>query len=241
LGDLRGMKAVVDRFGAQPLAYIVLEGMALGHIYHRGLGVQRYQITCSAAGGHSWMNYGRPSAIHELAALVGRLTALPLPATPRTTMNVGIFQGGTSVNTIAAEAHLELDLRSEDEQTLTALAGQVEKLVEAANVAPESAAAEEDRLRMSACIIGKRPAGGIPLDHPLLTLACCCLEGQGLTSSVGVGSTDANVPLSRGLPAVTIGLTYGGGAHTLHEFIQTGPLAQGLGQIFDLVESAYRL
>ena len=241
LGDLRGMKAVVDRFGAQPLAYIVLEGMALGHIYHRGLGVQRYQITCSTAGGHSWMNYGRPSAIHELAALVGRLTALPLPATPRTTMNVGIFQGGTSVNTIAAEAHLELDLRSEDEQILLALAGQVEKLVEAANVAPGSAAAEEDRLRMSACIIGKRPAGGIPLDHPLLTLACCCLEGQGLTSAVGVGSTDANVPLSRGLPAVTIGLTYGGGAHTLHEFIQTAPLAQGLGQMYDLVESAYGL
>ncbi|MEN8173180.1 MAG: M20/M25/M40 family metallo-hydrolase, partial [Chloroflexota bacterium] len=118
LGDLRGMRAVVDRFGSEPLAYIVLEGMSLGQIYHRALGVQRYRIRIQTKGGHSWANYGVPSAVHELAALVTKLTAIKLPRKPRTTLNVGMISGGTSINTIAAEASLELDLRSEDPQAL---------------------------------------------------------------------------------------------------------------------------
>ncbi|MBC8330508.1 MAG: M20/M25/M40 family metallo-hydrolase, partial [Anaerolineae bacterium] len=113
LGDLNGMRAVIERFGAAPLAYIVLEGMALGQIYHRGLGVQRYRVSAQTQGGHSWADYGQPSAIHEIAALIGKLTQLQLPQRPRTTLNVGVVSGGTSINTIAAEASFELDLRSE--------------------------------------------------------------------------------------------------------------------------------
>jgi acetylornithine deacetylase/succinyl-diaminopimelate desuccinylase-like protein len=226
LGDLRGMKAVVDRFGKGPQAYVVVEGMAFGQVYHRGLGVERYRIGVQTSGGHSWVDFGLPSAIHHLAELVTRLTALSLPVSPRTTLNVGTISGGTTVNTIAAEAHLELDLRSEDAAELARLVGQVQKVAAAAN-------------RPGACVtievIGSRPAGEIPADHPLIGRAVRCLEALGVTPRLNIGSTDANVPLSRGLPAVCIGLTSGSGSHTTHETIQTAPLAQGLAQLVMLV------
>jgi tripeptide aminopeptidase len=232
LGDLRGMRRVVERFNDEPLAYIILEGMALGQIYHRGLGVQRYRITIRCPGGHSWVDYGRPSAIHELAALVTRLAALPLPRRPRTSLNVGVIQGGTSINTIAAEAWLELDLRSEGDHALSDLTNRVEGLVKAANRPHVEATCE---------VIGRRPAGKLPTNHPLVQLAGECLQAQGLRPSLGIGSTDANIPLSRGLPAVCIGLTNGSGAHTVKEFIFTQPLARGLAQVLALVEGAFEL
>jgi acetylornithine deacetylase/succinyl-diaminopimelate desuccinylase-like protein len=102
LGDLNGMRAVVERFQGQVLAYLILEGMALGQVYHRALAVQRYQVTVRTGGGHSWVDFGSPSAIHELAALITRLAALPLPKNPRTTLNVGIISGGTYTNVAEA-------------------------------------------------------------------------------------------------------------------------------------------
>lgn len=230
LGDLRGMRAVVDRFGETPLAYLVLEGMALGQIYHRGLGVKRYRLTVRTSGGHSWVDFGKPSAIHELAVLTTRLTALPLPNQPRTSLNVGVIAGGTSVNTIAAEAHLDLDLRSEGSQTLAWLSTQVEALAKSA--------AKPD-VTVTAEVIGDRPVGQIHKDHPLVRLAMLCLENQGIQPCLNVGSTDANVPLSRGLPAVCIGLTSGNGAHTTGEYINLPPLVQGMGQLLEIVEKAW--
>jgi tripeptide aminopeptidase len=232
LGNLRGIQAVVDRFESLPLAYIVLEGIVLGAVYHRGLGVQRYQITARTAGGHSWKDYGKPSAIHELATLITQLTGLSLPVRPPTTLNVGMVVGGTSVNTIAAEAHLELDLRSEDASILVGLASQVEALVQAAN---------RPDVQVTAEIIGQRPAGEIPPDHPLVLLAMRCLEEQGISPRRAIGSTDANLPLSRGLPSITIGLTTGEGAHTVQETIHTRPLAQGLAQLTALVEGVFQI
>jgi len=129
LGDLCGMRAVVERFQNKPQAYIVLEGMALGQIYDRGLGVRRYRISALTRGGHSWVDYGAPSAVHELVSVANHLAAMKLPRDPRTTMNIGVISGGTSVNTIAAEAHLELDLRSEDLAILDHLALRVQDLV----------------------------------------------------------------------------------------------------------------
>jgi tripeptide aminopeptidase len=232
LGDMRGMKAVVDRFGDQPTAYIVIEGMSLGRVYYRGLGVQRYRITVRTPGGHSWVDYGNPSAIHELASLVTRLNALNLPEQPRTTLNVGIIQGGTSVNTIAAEAHLELDLRSEEEMALAELIEQVEQLIAETN---------QTFVEVTSDLIGQRPAGEISPDAPLVRLAISCLEAQGLQPKLNIGSTDANLPLSRGLPAICIGLTTGGGAHTAGEYILTHPLGQGLVQLVDIVKGIYKL
>jgi tripeptide aminopeptidase len=230
LGDLAGMRAVVNRFGSTPLAYLVLEGMSFGKIYHRGLGVRRYRITATTEGGHSWGSYGKPSAIHELAALVTRLTALQLPETPRTTLNVGVIEGGTSVNTIAPHACLELDLRSENPRTLADLSCQVQTLVEQANW-PE--------VQFTAEVIGNRPASELPLHHPLVRLGVECLEKQGVSPELCIGSTDANVPLSRGLPAICIGLTTGSGAHTTGEYIDLHPLEKGMAQLVMLVARAF--
>jgi len=233
LGDLRGMKSVIERFGKDVLAYVVVEGTTLDQIYHRALGVQRYRIKTETAGGHSWSNFGRPSAIHELAFLVAQLTRLELPAQPRTSLNVGTIQGGFSVNTIASEAHLELDLRSESAATLADLVERVNCLVRDAN------RSGDDFVKVQAEIIGQRPAGEITQDHPLVRLAARCLERQGITPILGIGSTDANIPLSLGLPAVCVGLTRGGGAHTLNEYIYTWPVAQGLKALAALAEGVF--
>jgi tripeptide aminopeptidase len=230
LGDLRGMRAVVDRFGDQPLAYLVLEGMALGQIYHRGLGVRRYRITASTQGGHSWVDFGRPSAVHELAAFINYLIALPLPDRPRTTLNVGRISGGTSINTIASHAHLELDLRSEDLQVLVDLAGRVEALVKAAN---------RPDVEFSYQQVGDRPVGSLPAQHPLVRLAQRSLKSLGIQPCLNIGSTDANIPLSLGIPAICLGLTTGARAHTPDEYINTAPLTQGLQQVLLVVRGAF--
>jgi len=230
LGNLNGMRAVVTRFQDQPLAYIVLEGMALGQVYHRGLGVRRYRIEFRTAGGHSWVDYGKPSANHELAYFVTRLTSLQLPLQPRTTLNVGVIAGGFSVNTIAAQAHFELDLRSEGIEELSGLCFQIEELVKQC---------QRPNLQIGAQLIGDRPAGELPAGHPLVTLTARSLEAVGLTPVLNIGSTDANIPLSLGLPAVCIGLTAGSGAHTLKEYILTNLVAQGLKQVLLTVEGAF--
>jgi tripeptide aminopeptidase len=230
LGDLCGMRNVVERFGAEVQAYLILEGMALGHVYHRALGVKRYRITVRTAGGHSWVDYGKSSAVHELAALVTRLAAMPVPAHPRSSLNVGVIEGGTTVNTIAAEAHLELDLRSEGARALGDLVGQVETLVWAAN-RPDVQAVMES--------IGHRPAGKLPASHRLVHLAERSLIEQGLRPNLTIGSTDANIPLSLGLPAICLGLSTGGGAHTLNEYVNIAPLRQGMQQLLGVVEGVF--
>jgi len=232
LGNLNGMRAVVRRFGSGVRAYIVLEGMALGQVYHRGLGVQRYRITVQTAGGHSWVDFGRPSAVHKLAEIITQFNAICLPEKPRTTLNVGVIRGGMTVNTIAAEASLELDLRSEEAGALKSLAAEVEAIVRGAH---------RGEIDVEAEIIGARPAGQLPVEHPLVRLAVRCLERQGIAPHLNVGSTDANIPLSQGIPAICVGLTNGSGAHTVGEFIYTQPLTRGLAQLIDLVEQVYYL
>jgi tripeptide aminopeptidase len=230
LGDLRGMKAVVNRFGADVLAYLVLEGLALGHVYHRAVGVKRYRVTAHTKGGHSWSDYGQPSAVHELAKLIVQLTSLDLPKEPRTTMNVGKITGGTSVNVIAAEASMELDLRSEGQQSLAELVSAAERLIQRAN---------KPGVSVEADIIGQRPAGEMDADHPLIQLARECLQDLGLDAALTTGSTDANVPLSKGYPALVMGISRGGNAHTVQEYIHTAPVEQGMEQLVRFVERVW--
>jgi tripeptide aminopeptidase len=231
LGNLRGMKAIVDRFGPEIQAYLVLEGLALGHVYHRAVGVKRYRIIARTPGGHSWSDYGHPSAIHELARLVVQLTSLELPSHPRTTMNVGKISGGTSVNVIAPEASLDLDLRSEGQDALAGLVSAVEKLIQNAN-GPD--------VRVEAQVIGQRPAGQVSPQHPLVRLGENCLRDLGINPILTSGSTDANIPLSKGYPAVVLGISTGGGAHTVHEFIHTEPVTSGMEQLVRFVEKVWK-
>ncbi len=234
LGNLKGMKAVVEHFGSNPLAYIVLEGMSLGHIYNRGIGVRRYRIGVHTRGGHSWVEFGNPSAIHKLAELIVKFNQIPLPIDPRTTLNVGKITGGTSVNTIAAEASCELDLRSEKSQGLTLLIDQVLNLVEEANHN------SREVVIVDAEAIGDRPAGEISPGHRLVELALDCYKANGISAELSIGSTDANEPLSRGLPAICVGLTTGGRSHSMDEYIDTKPLSLGMGILTELIQAIFR-
>ncbi|MFZ1043959.1 MAG: M20/M25/M40 family metallo-hydrolase [Anaerolineales bacterium] len=227
LGDLRGMKAVVDRFGENVKAYLVIEGMSLGHVYHRAIGVRRYRVMAKTAGGHSWSDYGQPSAVHEAAKLVTQIASLSVPVIPRTTLNVGKISGGTGINVLASEATFELDLRSESIDTLSGLVRQVEGMIRSAN---------KEGVKIEYELIGQRPAGEIASDHSLIRLAGECLREQGLKAELTSGSTDANIPLSRGYPSVVLGVTTGSGAHTVHEYIDVGPVEKGMEQLARFVE-----
>jgi tripeptide aminopeptidase len=229
-GDLRGMKAVVNRFGAEVQAYLVLEGLGLGHIYNRAVGVKRYRVTAKTTGGHSWSDYGELSAIHELSKLIVGLTSLALPKEHRTTMNVGKTSGGTSVNVIASEAWMELDLRSEGQGSLAELVLAVENLIRDAN---------QPDVECEARVIGVRPAGELSTNHPLIKLAEECLREQSLEVVLTSGSTDANIPLSKHYPAIVLGVTTGGGEHTTKEFINTEPVAKGMEQLVRFMERAW--
>jgi acetylornithine deacetylase/succinyl-diaminopimelate desuccinylase-like protein len=233
LGDLCGMRRAIERLGQQVSATIVLEGMALGHIYHSAIGVRRYRLTARAEGGHSWLHFGRPSAIHSLVRLGAKITDLVVPLSPRTTFNIGTIGGGTSVNTIAREATFDLDLRSEAPALLEALVTRVEGLVAGCNT-PE--------VQMEARVIGDRPAGAIPREHPLVQLAARALDETGVSGyTFETGSTDANVPLSRGLPCVCLGLTRGANSHRPDEYIETRDVDKGLASVVRVVRGAYEL
>jgi acetylornithine deacetylase/succinyl-diaminopimelate desuccinylase-like protein len=232
LGDLKGMRAVVDRFADGPSAYLVIEGMGLDQIYHRALGAHRFRISVNTRGGHSWIDYGQPSAIHELARLATQISSIPIPHDPRTTLNIGVIAGGTSINTIASSASFELDLRSVQADRLEWLSQKVMQAVRQA-CRPD--------VQVKVDTIGNRPTGELPIEHPLVQLAVNGLREMGHTPRVGIGSTDANLPLSRGYPAVCIGLTSGMGAHSADEFIRLAPLSAGLEQLLRLVTGAYQL
>lgn len=231
LGDLRGMRRVMERFGERVRATIVIEGMSLGHVYHSAIGVRRYRFTARAEGGHSWLHFGRPSAIHALMRLGARLTELQVPAAPKTTFNIGTVNGGTSINTIAREASMDVDLRSESPAHLSELARQVEAL--ANDVEPG--------VTIETTVIGERPAGSLPREHPLAQLAGRVLTDEGLSFSFETGSTDANIPLSRNWPCVVVGLTRGANAHRPDEYIETAPVEQGLAALTALVRAVWEI
>ncbi len=226
LGDLGGMKAVIDRLRSRISCVINVEGMAFGHVYHAGIAVRRLHVTATTEGGHSWLNFGRPSAIHGIVQLGAKLTTLQPASTPRTTYNIGLIDGGTSINTIASTASLWLDLRSEDAGALAHLEQQVRTHIDAL-ITPE--------LRFTVEVVGDRPAGSIPHNHLLVQIALSSLDGLGVKGTLETGSTDANVPLSQGIPAITVGITRGGNAHRLDEYIETSPVGQGMRHLFGVV------
>jgi tripeptide aminopeptidase len=232
LGDLRGMRAVMDRFGKEVRATVIIEGMSYGHVYHQAIGVHRLRLTVKGQGGHSWHDYGQASAIHGLVQLANQILMVVPPAQPRTTINIGEIRGGTSVNTIAREASLELDLRSEDPATLTTMVAQVNDILENFH-SPE--------LNLTTTITSQRPAGSIATDHPLLQLAAQSLRELGVEPVFEKGSTDGNIPLSRGLPATVIGLCHGGNAHRPDEYIEPGLLENGLKHLVRVVLGTYEI
>ena len=235
-GDLRGMRAAVDRLQAVLGACIVIEGMGLSRVVHRALGSRRFRIRATAPGGHSWSDFGVASALHVLIQLAADLTRLKPPAEPRTTFNVGAFHGGTSVNTIAQHADLELDLRSEDPAALAEIVAHVQAIV----ARYQTPRWQQAGVHVTVETIGDRPGGAIADDHPLVQAAIRSLGSVGIQPQLNlrISSTDANVPLSRGIPAVCIGITDGANAHRTDEWIAPDLLPKGMQHLLGLTRWA---
>jgi acetylornithine deacetylase/succinyl-diaminopimelate desuccinylase-like protein len=229
LGDLRGIKQAVADHRDELNAVIAVEGLNLGRVTHQAVGSRRLRITVEGPGGHSWGAFGNPSAIHVLGDIIGAISRLPVPRDPKTTFNVGMIEGGVSVNTIAPRASLILDLRSIDPGALAAIVGQVETIVREA-ATPQIGVRSE--------IIGDRPAGRLDPDAPLLRAATGALREIGIEPTLDASSTDANVPLALGIPAVCIGLTRGAHAHRTDEYIELAPIGRGLQQLVLLVAAS---
>jgi acetylornithine deacetylase/succinyl-diaminopimelate desuccinylase-like protein len=221
LGDLAGMKSVVNRFKKKPSIYLVLEGIGIGKIVTRGLSIMRFRFRFEGSGGHSWSDFGSPSAIHEMVHHLEKVLALPVPDECRTTINVGKISGGKSINSIAPWAEFELDLRSESTAVLEQYADQIISTLEG----------EGSELSITHEVVGNRPGGYIKANHPLVYKAISAYKAYEIEANLTSGSTDANIPLSMGIPALCIGLTEGGHSHTPNEFIELAPLSKGLSVI----------
>jgi tripeptide aminopeptidase len=222
LGNLRGIREVLASH-SDIGAVVALEGHNLGRVTHVAVGSRRFRITVKGPGGHSWGDFGRANAIHGLSKLIAEFDAIPLPRSPKTTLNVGMISGGVSVNTIAPDASCLLDLRSIDESALRRLSDRVTRLVDRSNRA--------DSVEYTAESIGERPAGVVPADSPIVQIAASTLAALGLEPSFDASSTDANVPIAAGIPAVCVGLTTGGNVHRTDEYIDVEPVAMGVTQL----------
>jgi acetylornithine deacetylase/succinyl-diaminopimelate desuccinylase-like protein len=215
LGDLRGAKHLLDTVACR--AFVAVEGAMLDAIKHAGVGSTRYRVTYRGPGGHSWTDRGAPSALHGLVEVAAAFLAQPAPA--GVGRNIGRLDGGTSINTIAASASLELDLRAEHAEPLAAAAAQ----------ARARFCDPPDGLRAEVELIGERPSGGLPSDHPLLEAARRARRAAGLAPAAeGASSTDANAAYGRGIPAVTVGLSTGANGHRVDEYIDLAPLPGGM-------------
>jgi len=230
LGNLKGMRSVVEKFG-QTANYIVVSGGSYGHIFHEATGVKRFRIVVNVPGGHSWGDFGQPNAIHKLSEVITRLQDIKLPSEFKTTHNIGTIEGGTTVNTIAAEAQCLVDIRSTNKQALDTLVRAVRILVEELKLTPT--------VKVIMTEIGNRPAGAVSLEEPIIGMAADALKEVGCKEPIFLGgSTDANLPISLGFPAVCIGLAQSGNTHTVDEYMNPAMLPQGMGQLLLLTLAA---
>lgn len=224
-GDLRGVRHIYHRgpFATRIAAHIVLDGAGSETAVVQALGSRRFKVTISGPGGHSFTDAGRANPIVALASALAILAEIPHTDEPRTTINVGTVRGGTSVNSIPESAQATIDFRSTDTAQLVRLEVALHRAVEDSvahwNAQAKAAPNGRDALRFSIVKIGERPAGQLPADSPLREALQAVDRHLGLRADLRLGSTDANLPLSLGIPAVSLGAGGdGGGAHTLGEW-----------------------
>jgi acetylornithine deacetylase/succinyl-diaminopimelate desuccinylase-like protein len=238
-GDLRGMRHVfaTPRW-RDAIAYnVIVDGAGADTVVAEALGSRRFEVIVRGPGGHSWSDFGAPSPIIALSRAIEVFSQTPVPASPKTTFNVGVIRGGTSVNSIPESASMRVDLRS----TSTA---EIDRLEQALRVALDQAVASENRaaaqhaarrpqaVQSEVVAIGNRPAGELARDARLLKVIRAVDAQLGNTAQVQRASTDANIPLSLGREAIAIGAGgSGGGAHTLQEWFDCNGRDLGLRRI----------
>jgi tripeptide aminopeptidase len=217
-GDLRGMRHLFERgpYRTRIATAIVLEGGGNSAVVTRALGSLRFRVTVTGPGGHSWADAGAPNPILILSQALARVADLKLPTDPLTTINVGHISGGTSINSIPESATALLDLRSTDPTQLISTANDLHRIFNDI-ITTQSTTNSPSKLHIET--IGNRPAAALPDDSPILHTLRAVDRHLTLRTEPRLGSTDANIPLSRGIPAVALGSGgNGGGIHTLQEW-----------------------
>ena len=243
VGDLRGAKYLFSQLRHEPVAAIALDGAGDERIVHKALGSRRYHIAYRGVGGHSWAAFGVPNAVHATAAAAAMLAALPLPKSPRTTLSVSRIGGGRSINSIPEEGWLELDLRSTSASVLDRFDREI-RIIARAAAQQENArrATSTPPLAHDVLVIGDRPSGELSADHPLVTSAIEATQLIDREPELAAASTDANVPIALGIPAIAIGAGgRGGDAHTPGEWYANvdGPL--GIARAMTIIATAAEL
>jgi tripeptide aminopeptidase len=228
-GDLRGMRHIYQqpRWSATIASLIVLDGAGTDTIIAEGLGSRRYEVTVRGAGGHSWSDFGAANPIVALARMIDRFTRTPVPPSPKTTYNIGIIRGGTSVNSIPESATMRVDTRSASVEELDRLERALHEAID--HVIPEiTSRKKQELLTAEVRVIGNRPAADLPVESQLLKTIRAVDAQLNNTARIQRASTDANIPLSLGREAIAIGAGgSGGGAHTIHEWYD--PVGRDLG------------
>ncbi len=238
-GDLRGAKTFFSNANAWAAA-IAIDGTGDDRIVHRGVGSRRFRVTLSGPGGHSWSDYGIANPLHAASQAMARLSALALPSEPRTTLTIARTGGGLSINAIPAAAWFEVDVRSTSPEPIRRLETALREIVAAAVLEANArrtrrTAGLESRIE----VIGDRPCGDLPADHPLVATAITATRLIGRTPELATASTDANVPLSLGIPAIAIGGGgLGGDVHTLGEWYDNDEGPRGIARALTIVVAA---
>jgi acetylornithine deacetylase/succinyl-diaminopimelate desuccinylase-like protein len=232
-GNLSGMRYLCrDSNGSRPKAFLVLDGPNTDHITRRALASRRFEVAVTGPGGHSWSDYGAGNPVHALSRTISEFAAAaPVDPTPRSSFNFGLIQGGTSINCIPTEARAKVDLRSEDPEKIDQMASLLGACVaQAAETENNRATAGRVTARLKE--IGSRPGGELREGAPILNCILAVDAFLGIRSRLDCSSTDANIPLSLGIPAVSIGAGgQGGGAHTTAEWFHPESRELGLRRI----------
>ena len=221
-GDLRGVRHLLTagEWAGRADAFISVDGPGLERVTNAALASRRYRVRCRGAGGHSWGDFGVANPVHALGRAVARLAAYPAPKCPRTTFNVGRIEGGCGVNVIPREASMDVDLRSESAEELARLDAFFRRAArEAAEDENNARRNVTPPLELEVKLIGDRPGGATAPEHQLVRLAVEATRSLGSRPYLDCSSTDSNIAISLGLPAVTIGAGGSSGStHTLDEW-----------------------
>ena len=242
-GDLRGAKHLFATLAQRVDACIALDGAGDDRIVSRALGSRRFHIVFRGEGGHSWSSFGIANPVHAAGAAASKLASLPLPRSPRTTLSVCRIGGGISVNAIPAEAWLDIDLRSTGLGVLDACVRDIHEVAKAAVREENYRRSPGSRpLEFEITTIGDRPSGAVDDDHPLVRAAVHATVGIGRRPELATASTDANVPISMGIPSIAIGAGgKGGGVHTSAEWYDNTDGARGVARALTVLVAAAEL
>ena len=226
LGNLKGSKKIMEDFGHRVKEFITFDGNA-NAIVTKAVGSKRYRVSVTTEGGHSYARFGAPNAIALLSAIIARLYEIRVPDIGRTTYNVGTISGGTSVNTIAQNAEMLFEFRSDEREGLAIMQSHFDRILEEFL---------EKGMEIQTELVGDRPCG-LNIDNSALAsrAASAVLAHYGWMPHFGVGSTDCNVPLSMGIPAICPGCVMGWGAHTREEYVRIDSLLPGLKVAAELI------